>query len=74
MTRTIQARRDHNGHLTLLGPAPECSLGGHEAEVTCYYTRTYRLGGEPVKVRVGFACTCGAVTIDGAYDGMSPGG
>lgn len=69
---TLEARRDYDGKLTLLPDAPDC--GGHEAEPTYYLVRAYRLrsSGETVKVRVGFHCSCGAVYVDGYYEGSSP--
>jgi hypothetical protein len=71
MATTLNVRRDSDGVLTTLPLAPECAGCGVEAEVTSYRVRTCARDGEPVKVRVGFKCTCGFVTIDGMCVGTA---
>jgi hypothetical protein len=68
---TLSVHRDSDGVLSALPLAPECAGCGVEAEVTSYRVRIYTRDGEPVKVRVGFECTCGSVTIDGMYVGTA---
>jgi hypothetical protein len=71
---TIAIRVDRFGQYSLLEDVPTC-VGCHlEVEVAEYFVRTYvrKSDGEPIKVRVGYHCSCGAVVVDGMYEGSSP--
>jgi hypothetical protein len=71
-TITMTVRRDGDGILNATSPA--CIGCGCEPEVVAWYRRTMtrRDSGEQVPVRVGYHCTCGAVIIDGVYQGHNP--
>lgn len=72
MPNKITVRIGHDGVLSAIPIDALCLGCGQEPEVVEYYTRTYKRDGEPVKVRVGYHCTCGAVVIDGMSEGHDP--
>lgn len=72
---TLKIRRDATGHFSLLDPTEACLGCGVEPEVESYFIRRYPRSSDKVlvSVRVGYHCSCGAVVVDGMFEGATLG-